>query len=225
MIADAPGSRFERVIVMYDLGGLAHAVLALPRFRRTAHDMVKDHHFRRTGSFLQQSLDLGIVDLSHFVLVVKVGHLAVLAREHEPVLVQGQVAEDRPCVADGDGVGRVSPGGLRCARRGGVGIGHRSFRTSGHIIQRGLYLGETLHRVVVHFLAPLWKRFHVLCECFAIPLGWAFRPSRKLHVAQTWVLRSSTGLLLFLRNAPAPEPTPSCVRRDVCEHQGHRYSE
>jgi hypothetical protein len=79
-------------------------MLALPRLGRTAHDMVKDHHLHRAGDFLQQSLDLGIVYLPHLVLVVKVCHLTVPVREHEPVLVQGQVAEEGPCVADGDGV-------------------------------------------------------------------------------------------------------------------------
>src|SRR5712692_10570904 len=84
MIADAPGGRLERVIIVHDPGRFAHAVLALPRLWRTAHDMVEDHYFRRTGSFPQQPLDLGIVDLPHFVLVVKVGHLASLVREQNP---------------------------------------------------------------------------------------------------------------------------------------------
>jgi len=49
--------------------------------------MVEDHYLHRAGGFLQQSLDLWIVHLTHLFLVVKVCHLAVMVREHEPLPV------------------------------------------------------------------------------------------------------------------------------------------
>src|SRR5262245_27120034 len=132
-------------------------MLALSCLGGATYDMIEDHHFLCAGSFLEQLFDLRVVHRPHFLLVIKVFYLAVLVREHEPVLVQGQLAEDGPCVADSDSSRDVAPGSWQCTRRWRVSIRHRPFYAIGQIVERGLHLSGTLLCVIVHTLPPLQK--------------------------------------------------------------------
>ena len=88
---------------------LVRAVLAPLRHRRAAHIVVKHQYFCRTGDCLHQPLHLRIVDGLHLLHVVEIRHPGLVARQHEALLIQRQLRQDGPAIANGQRVWGVSP--------------------------------------------------------------------------------------------------------------------
>src|SRR5262249_41621066 len=98
MIADAARTRLSCVIVMYGRGIVPSLLFAPPVKLNVANLVVEDYHLLCTSCFLEQLLNLGIIDFLHFCPIVKVLYCRLMMNQLKSLLVERQLF--KPSITD-----------------------------------------------------------------------------------------------------------------------------
>ncbi len=81
-----------------------------------ARHLTEDEHLLRAGQVFDDPVDLGTVDPLHLIAIIEVRDRRGALEQHEAVLLQRQLAGDRPDAVDADGIiveRHVGPAAIR----------------------------------------------------------------------------------------------------------------
>ena len=139
MLAHAVGARFICLVDMDPRGRLARP--GAPDIRGAldalAHGMVEDEDAVRLQRRLQEGFHGGVVDASHFLVVVEILDDGGMADQRKAFAVQRKVAGDQARVEDRNVVRFGQRGGFGFARRRIEGVGTGFSRGRREIVQLG----------------------------------------------------------------------------------------
>ena len=131
---------------MHPGGGLArHAGLtAIDAVDPAALHMVEDEDAAGAQNVGDEALGLGVIDLTHLVIVPEIAHRAALLDQREPLVVEPDFVRNRPHVVDPHHMRLVNHVGRRIGRAGLVGVIARPFGHRHDVIQLGFDIRQAV---------------------------------------------------------------------------------